>query len=68
LDERSHFARLLRRGLSDCECGDTSAVLNPRRARAEAGKGTQFAQAVQELGCFFVMFRVIGDQGSPAAM
>jgi hypothetical protein len=35
----------------------------PGEHGSSAGKGTQFAQAVQELGLFFVMFRVIGDQG-----
>ena len=52
LDEQSHFDAFFGGGFSDWEYGDTSAVLNTRRAWGEPGTGIQIAQAVQEMGNF----------------
>src|ERR1022692_2816651 len=49
---RSPLRRFLPGGFLEREILDTSALLNTRRARGEAGRGLQIAQVVQELGSF----------------
>jgi hypothetical protein len=55
---RTISAVLFAGGLSDRDSQDMPVVLNTRRARGESGKGTQVAQAVQEMGYSWAVFRV----------
>jgi hypothetical protein len=56
LDEQSHFDAFFWGGFSDWEYGDTSAVLNTRRAMGRAGNGHPNRASCSGNGEFSAMY------------